>query len=147
MSLPGYIPKTKPANWTTVPGALTPVERYLKKPNRRSAKRIKSDRLYQEAARQFRTDPANSFCRVHFALTGEKVTATCIHHIRGRHRTLKFDQRFFCPVAFQNSLWPHANIERARALGLIAQAGDWAREPHDEETARIEEWMREKGIL
>jgi hypothetical protein len=117
------------------------------KPIRRiSTNKAKSDRIYMIVAKEFLSKPENSFCRVHFALTGQKVQATCIHHIRGRLGTLKFDTRFFCPVAFRNSLWPHQNIDRARELGLIALAGEWHAAPDDDETKRIRAMMDEKGI-
>lgn len=111
-----------------------------------SDKKRKADRLYNALAKEHRRQPGNDYCRVEFALTGRKIPATCNHHIRGRQRTLKFDTRFFCPTASQNSLWPHANIEHARRLGLIAQSGEWNVAPDDAETAKIRDWMIEKGI-
>jgi len=117
------------------------------KPIRRiSPNKAKSDRLYRTISKEFLARPENSFCRVHFALTGQKIQATCIHHVRGRLGTLKFDTRWFCPTSFSNSLWPHANIEKARELGLIALNGEWHNAPDDEETAKIRAMMIEKGI-
>ena len=72
--------------------------------------------------------------------------ATCCHHERGRLNTLKFDKRFWCPTTAENSLWPHQHIAEARKLGLIAEDGDWHKAPDDAETAKIKNWMKEKGI-
>lgn len=120
---------------------------FARKPIRmKSPKQAKSDRLYTLVAKEFLSRPENRMCQVEEKVHGRRLIATCVHHLRGRHRTLKFDTRFFCATNFMNSLWPHQNIEKARALGLIAQAGDWAREPGDEETERIRIWMVEKGI-
>lgn len=153
MSLRNYIRKTKKSiSFETFPeqfpqaAVASPALRHLNRINRSSQKRKKSDALYRTISKPFLALPENNFCRVHFALTGQKIQATCIHHIRGRHKTLKFDTRFFCPTASKNSLWPHENIEKARTFGLIADAGDWHREPGDAETERLKEWMIDKGI-
>lgn len=111
-----------------------------------SPKKAKSDRLYIAMSREWLAEAGGRFDAVANALNGTAPKATCIHHIRGRHKTLKFDKRFWCPTTMQNSLWPHANIEAARALGLIAKAGEWNCEPGDEESGRIRNWMIEKGI-
>jgi hypothetical protein len=146
MSLHGYIPKTKPANWTTVPGALKTRPRQPHVRIGQSTKTRRGNYHYRRIADEFLAKPENNFCRVHWALTGQKIQATCIHHLRGRHKTLKYDTRYFCPTSWANSGWPHQNIERARQLGLIAQAGEWAVEPGDSETERLRQWMQEKGI-
>jgi hypothetical protein len=113
----------------------------------KTPKQAKSDRLYIKQSREWlanggswRTDQISA------ALRKGIIPATCVHHIRGRHKTLKFDKRFWCPTTMQNSIWPHQNIAEARKLGLIAEQGDWHREPGDEETERIKAWMIEKGI-
>lgn len=113
----------------------------------KSAKLAKSDRIYHAMAKDFLELPENSYCRVEFYLTGRKIPATCVHHLRGRHRTLKFDRRFWCPTSYGRSLWPHENISEARAAGLIALAGDWNKEPGDEETKRILGCMQDNKIV
>jgi hypothetical protein len=146
-------PKHGKAPWTVAfPKQMHRTVKRETKPNRRkpiamrSTKKMKSDRLYMRIAKEFLSQPENSFCRVHFALTRQKIQAVCIHHIRGRLGTLKFDTRFFCPTASKNSLWPHQNIDEARKLGLIAEAGDWHNAPDDEATKNISDWMTENGI-
>ena len=114
---------------------------------RKSPKQAKSDRLYMADAKAFLALAENKFCRVAWLRDGEKVLATENHHVRGRHRSLKFDRRFFCPTSFSNGRWIHNNISAARALGLLAQPGEWHNAPSDDETRRIENWMREKGIF
>lgn len=128
--------------------ALTPAVRKFH-PTRAitAARKRRSDRLYKEICVDFFADPANQYDRIELALTGAKIPANHVHHIRGRHLTLKFDMRFFCPTSAKNDLWPHNNIAAARKLGLIAEAGDWNREPHDQETLRLRDLMLEKGIL
>ena len=113
----------------------------------KSAKQKISDRLYQKIANAFLALPENQMCMVAAkAFNGSLKPANAIHHGRGRLGTLKFDTRFFIPVNSFNALWPHENINEARRLGLIALAGDWHKEPNDEETKRIRKWMEENGI-
>jgi hypothetical protein len=107
----------------------------------------RSDALYREIAEEFLALPENRWCRVEMALIGERIEATAIHHIRGRFSTLKYDNRFFCPVNTRNALWPHEHIEEARRLNLIAAVGDWKMPPKDAETDRIYRLMQEKGIV
>lgn len=109
-----------------------------------SDKKRKSDRLYLKLSREWLKDTIDEVALMRDL---PRCVATCVHHIRGRLGTLKFDKRFWCPTTMENGLWPHRNIAEARKLGLLAQAGDWNRAPQDAETARIREWMREKGIL
>lgn len=130
----------------SIGGQVMPFKPLQKSIPRISDNKMKSDRLYRDISKEFLALPENNFCRVHFALTGQKIQATCIHHVRGRHKTLKFDTRFFCPTATKNSLWPHQNIEKARGLGLIALAGEWNKEPDDADTQLIRDLMQEKGI-
>jgi hypothetical protein len=118
-----------------------------RKPIRKiSSKKAKSDRLYNAIVKEWLAEGGGRFDVVAVKLGQPAARATCNHHIRGRHRTLKFDKRYFCPTTIEYSLWPHQNIKAARKLGLIAETGDWHRELGDAETERIKAWMIEKGI-
>lgn len=160
MSLFGYKKKTKPALWkirqdeinANLPSQPAEKKWLGKKPKAKrrvrpiSAKKQKSDRIYRALLVTWNQKPENKHCRVAMKVYGLMMDAGCNHHLRGRLGTLKFDTRFFCPVSYANSIWPHQNIEKARELGLIAASGDWHKAPDDEITAKIKEMMIEKGI-
>lgn len=53
--------------------------------------------------------------------------ATDIHHVRGRLGPLLTDRRYFKATCSKSHRWIHANVTLARALGLLAQPGEWNR--------------------
>ncbi len=139
MSLRGYKPKTKPANWTTVPGAKVSVKKDGK-PKRirtRSKLRTVEDRLYRIEAREFVADAIRrgQTCPVVAAIpelhNGRKYGhAICarlneVHHKRGRLGSLQRDRRFWLAVSKQGHRWIHANLEAARERGWVCAIGQW----------------------
>lgn len=152
MSLRGYNPKWGKAPWVRAfPGQVwsppAGLSRAAAARLARRAKKARRDRLYSALSRQFRSEDGNRHCHCCVLRRLETKKATETHHIRGRHRTLRFDVRFFSPTCHGCGRWVHDHPDEARALGLLAARGDWHREPGDAETRRIEEWMREKEIL
>ena len=65
------------------------------------------------------------------------VPSSDIHHLRGRHRTLLIDKRFFCPTSRKWHDWIDAHPDEARKYGFLCERGDWHREPGDAETERL----------
>jgi hypothetical protein len=151
MALYGYKPKWKKALWVSafrrIPAGV--VDRLKPRTLRwleHRRKKQRSDRLYISLAKEFRSQPGNLHCHGCVARHVPTRASSEVHHVRGRLGTLKFDTRFFCPTCRECGRWVHANPAKARALGLLAQAGDWRRAPEDAETERIRKWMEEEGI-
>lgn len=60
-----------------------------------------------------------------WTLPKKEHDATDIHHVRGRAGPLLTDRRFFKSVCREAHNWIHANPSLARALGLLAEPGQW----------------------
>ena len=117
-----------------------------RKPVRRvSAKKAKSDRLYNKMVRRWLAEPKP--CAVMRARREPLLDATQCHHKFGRTGTLKFDKRFWIPVSAEGHAWIDANRAKAVVIGLLGGPGEWHVVPDDPETRRIRDWMREKGLV
>lgn len=53
------------------------------------------------------------------------LSATDIHHIRGRRGRLLLDQRFWMPVCRHAHDWIGSHPAEARTLGWLCQVGEW----------------------
>lgn len=129
MSLYGRKPKTKPALWKSMKGGLKP--RQPQKANRLEA--------YRKARAAYLRDCP--FCEVCVEIAGvagwkmqREHAATDIHHTRGRAGKLLTDPRHFKAVCRKAHNWIHAHPALARALGLLAQPGQWNREVAAQQT-------------
>lgn len=98
-----------------------------------SERRASLMRLYYSRARKFKR-LTNCFCAGlypgknggTFVVCAKKYHAcTDVHHSRGRAGSLLIDERFWIPVCRRAHNWIQANPERARALGLLCQPGEW----------------------
>lgn len=110
---------TNPALWTTVdPG--------FKKESGAKRTRSKSGlnrAAYNAAAHIFLSNHRKCFACLRIGK--RQLTATQVHHQRGRLGSLLMDERFWIPVCAGCHDFIHNNISVARRLGLICEAGKW----------------------
>jgi hypothetical protein len=161
MSLYGYVKKNKPALWTKIypqqHSALHPPCPPKKKANlsskkfsqrsnsiqsRKPLKRIASAtpqmaarrRRYNLRVKDWLQQIENKWCKAWEAF-GESKLATQCHHKNGRKMTREGDlllaEQFWIPVSASGHDWIHKNIEQARKLGLICEAGRYNSWPKD----------------
>lgn len=137
-----YEKKTKPANWTIVPGAkLRPqprgklpaskkahggivrrkdsaeraVDSYIRrhKISAESKARRQERKLYKVAKREFlNNEMQNWIC----ALPDCSNIATEVHHTRGRAGKLYLDTRYWIGVCVKCHQWIHTHMEEARSV-------------------------------
>jgi len=89
-------------------------------------------RAYHARRDVWLTEPKNRWCEAHEHIWPSQTKpepATECHHVRGRLSGLLMLEKFWMPICSSCHIWVHANIERARELGLIAAKGDWNRMP------------------
>lgn len=151
MSLRGYKKKSKPALWTTVPGAKPVATQQRAKPAPKARARIrpvskrkaKEKTLYREEARQFVAAAVRAGGRCPVVATvpelrngvkyGHPISDRLneVHHTRGRAGSLLRDQRFWMAVSKQGHRWIHENVEAAQRLGFVCQPGEWNNPPKE----------------
>lgn len=132
MSLRSYVKKGRPALWTTMkhgskPRRLAAQHPKAKPPRKRvnqvSDKQRARNRAYNARVKVWKLEnPQCRACRV----LGEKVNPTedC-HHKRGKLGKLLMDERHWIPMCRMHHDWIRDNPNLARALGLLAQPGQW----------------------
>lgn len=55
------------------------------------------------------------------------LTATDVHHVRGRAGSLLLDTRYWLPVSRAGHYWIDTHRNEARARGWLAKLGEWNR--------------------
>lgn len=108
----------RPANWTTVKGAL----KRAAKPGRRG---VRARIEYWRNAKAFVDGARCCVCG--------KESRLQVHHTRGRAGALLCDERFWVAVCHACHCWIHANPEKARARGLLCEKGLWNKPPKENE--------------
>ena len=156
MSLRGYKKKTRPANWTTVPGAVgpkvlkvnwlqrsvprrrahlcsVPIKRIVKKNVAR--KRIRQVSLAQsrknaEYLREVRVWIVGKTCQAWCSDIGVNRSAEECHHIRGRIGKLLLDNKWWLPVCSQchRKMRESQFQSDAQARGWLAKSGEWGKQ-------------------
>lgn len=102
-----------------------------RKPNRRFAIRRESRTRAVTTARYRKVVAAWKVGRV-CAFPKCRQVATSCHHVRGRIGRLLLDERFWVPVCRVHHARIHARPAEARALGLLAQPGQWNTVPKED---------------
>ena len=133
MSIYGYKPKTRPALWRTMqpPEPVKAVKRIQPVSEREKVRK----REYMKVKREyFKTHQKCEACLLVMAVDTERQcfgvrSATSIHHVRGRLGKLLSEPRFWKAVCDPCHTFIHANPSLARALGLLAQPGEWHKQP------------------
>lgn len=146
MSLPGYIPKHKPALWRTTPSgrrqaaheAERAAQRRLtrqkaasarRKPVRRvSTTKAKASRIYNIRVKAWLKEIGHTFCHCCIA-RNEAIRpkpATQCHHRNGRLGSLLMDESKWIPVCADCHDWIHnREPELAREIGMLCPKGMW----------------------
>lgn len=133
MSLFGYKPKTKPANWTTVPGAVTehkhvPVawkpHKFRNRIRSVSAVQEVRNRIYNHRVRIWKKGKC---CAAWCSLMGVKRPCSDNHHIRGKVGPLLLDERYWLPVCRTCHIKMDLPNFRTEAIkrGWLAGPGEW----------------------
>lgn len=143
MSIYGYKKKGKPANWTTVSGALAQAEPKKPKWIRSVSKRMASTKAkYRKMAAEFVAAAVarGETCPVVHAIEslrtgmkyGHPISAklSAVHHKRGRVGALLLDTRFWMCVSREGHRFIHSNIAKARENGWICETGLWNKPLH-----------------
>ena len=92
--------------------------RYIASRSKAMTKRL---RAYNIAVSIWKKQVENGTCRVN----GCKRPTADVHHSRGRLGPLLMDQRFWTPACRRCHDWIRDHTAEARALGLLAPAGEW----------------------
>ncbi len=155
MSIYRYTKKTKPANWTTVPGAVEPKAlkvKWLQRsvPKRRAhlcvvpikkivSKNVARKRIRQVSLTQSRKN-AEYLREVREWIVGKKCQAWCsdegnraaeeCHHIRGRIGKLLLDKHWWLPVCSQchRKMRDSQFQKDAQTRGWLAKSGEWGKQ-------------------
>ena len=134
MSLHGYKPKTKPANWVS---AFPPKAEQPKAKKRAGGRRQYVNQEYKLQAAAFVAWYRKTGIECPVVSTIEelrngmaygwpissKITVT--HHVRGRAGSLLTDQRYWLACSRFGHRWIHSHIAEARKRGWICEKGLW----------------------
>ena len=80
-------------------------------------------REYAKAKRAWLAVTSNQRCR----MCGRGPVD--VHHVRGRLGDLLTDTRYWLPLCRRHHDWVGDNPAKARACGMLAQAGEWNTKP------------------
>ncbi len=139
MNLRNYVPKTRPALWTTMPGGSKPrrlaAQPPKAKPHRKRIAPVSKHRAGKAQAYRRRQPlylAENPHCvacaklKTVLPFTDDRQhRSESIHHVHGRLGPLLLDERHWLPVCAASHDFIHRNPAIARALGLLAQPGQW----------------------
>lgn len=98
---------------------------------KQSCARQREMRAYYEERVDFLLKPENLACAVCRCLGESPMSATEIHHARGRCGRLLRDQRFWVATCRSHRETPHQRPTWARAMGLLSTATEWNTYPEE----------------